>query len=173
MQGAGGRRPVRSARRTQRHVGSLGRRPTRDRHDLQPRGPAVGRRRAQSPNGVARQHRRLDELARGGAPAPLRALHPQLDRGVRPLVAQSPHAAGHGHAAHDDLRHLQGDGRDAGQLLPPQIRRRYPFDPFSGHHFERHAAGRRYDRLCRGDLLRSDSKRPLHLRRAPTTSTWT
>ena len=28
MQGAGGRRPVRSARRTQRHVGSLGRRPT-------------------------------------------------------------------------------------------------------------------------------------------------
>ena len=30
----------------------------------------------------------------------------------------------------------------------------YPFGAFSGHYLERHAAGRRYDGLCRGDLLR-------------------
>ena len=39
------------------------------------------------------------------------------------------------------------------QLLPPQVRRRYPFGALPGHHLERHASGRRHDRLRRGDLL--------------------
>jgi len=69
--------------------------------------------------------------------------------------------------------HLQGHGRNAGQLLPPQIRRRYPLGAFSGHYFERHAARRRHDRLCGRDLLRGHPLRAASPAPCRRTSIWT
>ena len=166
MQGSRRSGAFRSAQRPRRYGHGLGGRPLPYRLDLQPRGAALGRRRAQSPDGVERQHGCAEQFARSGPPAPLRALHAQLDRRLRPHLAQGPDPAGYHHAAHDDLRHLQGHGRNAGQLLPPQIRRRYPLGAFSGHYFERHAARRRHDRLCGRDLLRGHPLRAVHLPRA-------
>ena len=53
-----------------------------------------------------RQHGGAEQLARGGAPAPLRPLHAQFDRRLRALVPQGQDPTGHDHAAHDHLRHL-------------------------------------------------------------------
>ena len=166
MQTAGRTGAFRGAQRAGRHRHGLVRRPAPHRHHLQPGSPAFGRGRAQSPDGVGREYGSADELAGGGPPAPLRGLHPQFDRGVRAHVAQGEDASGHDHAAHDHLRRLQSDGRDAGQLLPPQIRARHAFGALPGHHLQRHAARWRHDRLRRGDLLRGRAQGPLHVPRA-------
>lgn len=82
------------------------------------------------------------------------AVHSQLDRRVRPVVAQGAYASGHADATEYDLRRLQGHGRAAERLLSQQVRSRYAQRPFPGHHLERHAAGRGHDGLCRRDFLR-------------------
>lgn len=157
--------PFEGTRRAERHQHGVGRRTSSNRHDFQSGSVAVGGRRAQSADGVGREHGRVDELARSGAPAPLRGIHAEFDRRIRSHVAEGRHAAGHDNAADDDIRHLQGYGRDARQLLRPQIRARHAFSTLPWHHLQQDAAGRRNDRLCRRNLLRSDSPRRIHLRR--------